>query len=265
MRLRVMSFNIRYGTANDGPQHWEHRKALVIDRIHAFQPEVVGLQECRDDAQAEYVKNALPEFQFVGVPRGGEGDTALEMSPVLYRRSSFEAVAQGHFWLSETPTIPGSKSWGSVFARLATWVRLKHRLSKAEMFFLNTHFDYGPEVAREQSAHLLRNWMDTATGHRPVIITGDFNATKTSPSYQVLTHLGDLVDVHRAIHPQPESDETFHGFGNPAERVAIDWILASRHFTPVEAAIDRSMDGAIYPSDHYPLTTVLELPEARSA
>lgn len=257
-----MSFNIRYGTAPDGHQHWERRRALVIDRIRAFQPHLLGLQECRDDAQAEFIKQSLPEFQLIGVRRGGAGDPALEMAPVLYRRADFEELAHGYLWLSETPAIPASQSWGSAFARTATWVHLRHSASTQELFFLNTHFDYASEAARQQSAHLLQRWIKDSAQSWPSLLTGDFNASKDSDAYRILTQRGALQDVYRTLHPELTGDETFHGFGNPAEQASIDWILASGHFRPGEAAVDRSRDGGVYPSDHYPITAVLELSES---
>ena len=93
--LRVMSFNIRYRLAPDGPNCWEARKPLVIERVRAFDPHLLALQECRDDEQAAYVRESLPEWDFYGVPRGGGDQTALEMAPVLFKRSEFERVDAG--------------------------------------------------------------------------------------------------------------------------------------------------------------------------
>ncbi|MCG2786090.1 MAG: endonuclease/exonuclease/phosphatase family protein [Anaerolineae bacterium] len=45
--LKVMTFNIRYGTATDGDNPWTRRKNLVIERIRSFDPDLLGLQECR--------------------------------------------------------------------------------------------------------------------------------------------------------------------------------------------------------------------------
>jgi endonuclease/exonuclease/phosphatase family metal-dependent hydrolase len=93
-------------------------------------------------------------------------------------------------------------------------------------------------------------------------MTGDFNADKASDAYQTLVRPGQLLDVYGELHPQSAGEATYHGFGNTAEESGIDWILASRPFRPLEAAIDQTRDGAVYPSDHYPLTAVLELPES---
>ena len=44
-KLRVMSFNIRYGTAKDGDNVWGNRRDLVVDTIRAFDPDLLGTQE----------------------------------------------------------------------------------------------------------------------------------------------------------------------------------------------------------------------------
>jgi endonuclease/exonuclease/phosphatase family metal-dependent hydrolase len=253
--LKVMSFNLRYGTAPDGDNHWDKRKPLALARIQAFAPDLLGLQECRDDAQAEFIKTHLPEYEFYGVRREGEGDTALEMAPVLYRRSAFQMLERGRFWLSETPSVVGSKSWGSTFARTATWAKLLHQPTGRILVFLNTHFDYHPP-AIEGAAQLLRGWL--AENIWPVIVTGDFNADKTSAAYHLLTSDGALADAYRELHPTGDAEEpTFHGFGQ-AEETAIDWILISEHFQVLDAKVDRTYGGNLFPSDHYPVLAMLE-------
>ena len=248
--LKLMTFNIRYGSADDGINQWENRKHLVIDRIQGFSPDLLGMQECRDEFQAEFIKSNLLEYEFYGVQRAGGGNTALEMAPVLFRKSAFRLIKKGCFWLSETPDVPGSVSWGSTFPRTATWVQVVHLNSGRELVFLNTHFDYVPSAVGE-SARLLRGWIAKTTESRPVIVTGDFNADKNSSAYHQLTQDSKLMDVFRQVHTADEDEATFHGYGQTGE--SIDWILASDSFEAVSAKIDRYHADDLYPSDHYPL------------
>ncbi len=252
--LNLMSFNIRYGLADDGINQWDNRKSLVIERIKTFDPDLLGLQECRDDFQAEFIKNNLPGYEFFGVPRGGGSVTALEMAPVLFKSSAFRLITQGCFWLSETPNGPGSMSWGSTFPRTATWVQLIHETSGKEFVFLNTHFDYEP-TAIEASARLLQRWITQTTEKHPVIVTGDFNADKNSSAYRHLTTKAGVVDIFRQIHSDGENEGTFHGYGLAND--PIDWMLASDSFEAVSVEIDRYHAENIYPSDHYPIRAVL--------
>lgn len=255
--IKVMSFNIRYGRADDGANHWHNRKRLVMARIKAFGPDLLGLQECRDDEQADFIRTSLPEYHFFGVHRGGPGETALEMAPLLVRKAAFALLDSGCFWLSETPAAPGSISWSSAFPRTVCWVRLRCRSTGAELVYINTHFDYEPTAIRG-AAHCLRHWLDHSLPQNPLILTGDFNTERKSDAYRLLTDGGVLIDTYRHIHPNQPDAVTFHGFGQPMASEAIDWILVSEHFRIVDAAIDRTRDGQLFPSDHYPVTALLD-------
>ncbi len=254
--IKVMSFNIRYGLADDGENHWNHRKSLALARIQAFGPDLLGLQECRDDAQADFVRANLPEYYFLGVHRGGPGDTALEMAPLLFRRSAFTLLESGCFWLSDTPEVPGSRSWGSAYPRTVSWARLACRSTGAGLTYVNTHFDYEP-AAIDGNAQSLRHWLDQTRSHTPLIITGDFNADKDSNAYRLLTGDGSLIDAFRQVHPPEENEATFHAFGQQVEVAPIDWILVSEHFRVLRVQIDRTRVGNLFPSDHYPVMAVL--------
>lgn len=255
--LKVMSFNLRYGLANDGENRWERRREFALARIQAFGPDLLGLQECRDDAQAVFVRANLPDYQFLAIHRGGDDDTTLEMAPALIRHGSGRLVQHGYFWLSETPAVAGSKSWDSVFARTVTWAQVIHTPTGRPLTFVNTHFDYQPG-AIAGAAQVLLNWLRTSRPEAPVIVTGDFNADKHSAAYQLLTEDAGLADAYRLAHPGDAADATFHGFGQSPTLLPIDWILISDHFRVVDAAVDRSRAGNLFPSDHYPITAVLE-------
>ncbi|MCC4114145.1 endonuclease/exonuclease/phosphatase family protein [Aromatoleum toluclasticum] len=250
MQLGVMSFNIRCASAPDGEHAWAQRKALVIERIRAFDPDLLGLQECRDDVQAAFVRAALPDYEFVGVPRGGEGDPAIEMAPLLYRRAAFDELARGHFWLADEPDMPGRQSWGAAYPRTASWVRLAPRDGSGGPFtFLNTHFDY-QGTAREESARLLRDWALALPREEGVIVTGDFNAERDSETFRELTAGGVLREV---LQEAGAAVGTYHDYGRAAVRDAIDWILASPHFRTEAAGADTWFSGRRYPSDHFPV------------
>jgi endonuclease/exonuclease/phosphatase family metal-dependent hydrolase len=257
--IKAMTFNIRYGSANDGENHWEKRKSLVIDRIQAFSPDLIGLQECRDDAQAKFIRRNLPEYHFYGVRREGGHETALEMASVLVRKNSFKISRKGCFWLSETPNVPGNKSWDSVFPRIVTWIEAVQRISGRTIVYANTHFDYMP-LAIEESARLLADWAEQIARQYPLIVTGDFNTNKDSTAYQRLVG-GMLEDVFRQAHPEASHEGTFHNYGQLNNEATIDWILASKHFKVISAEVDRYHEEGLYPSDHYPLTGELDWKE----
>ncbi|HEX8915945.1 MAG TPA: endonuclease/exonuclease/phosphatase family protein, partial [Humisphaera sp.] len=138
--LRVMSYNIRYANRGDGDNGWDRRREMLIANIKACDPDLLGLQEVLA-AQGDYVKEQLPGYEYVGGGRD-DGKRAGEASPVLFRKSRFELVASGQFWLSPTPEQVGSKGWDAALPRIATWAKLTDRATGRAVFFINTHWDH---------------------------------------------------------------------------------------------------------------------------
>jgi endonuclease/exonuclease/phosphatase family metal-dependent hydrolase len=253
MPLKVMSFNIRCASAPDGEHCWANRRQLVIERIRAFAPDLLGLQECRDDEQAAFVRAALAEYEFVGVRRRGEGDSAVEMAPLMYRRGRFDELQRGHFWLGTEPDKPGCQSWGAAYPRTASWVRLQLRAEHSPPFaFVNTHFDY-QGTAREESARLLNRWVRAAPRGEAAILSGDFNAERDSEAFRELTAGGVL---HEALQDCGVDGGSYHDYGRAATLEAIDWILASPQLRTEVAEVDRFNHDGRYPSDHFPVTAI---------
>lgn len=265
--LRVMSFNIRYGTAPDGPNAWENRRALLVETIRVFDPDLLATQECLAP-QAEFLRGALPEYDFVGVGRD-DGRLAGEMCGILYRKERFRLEGEGHLWLSETPEIPGSRGWDAVLPRIASWIKLRLTAdSLATLCFVNTHFDHVGVQARAQSARLLCERFGAACSTASVVIAGDFNSPAEPDSagpYRTLTQPGEagfpgFVDSYRAVCPAGAEENTYHGFSGTRSGPRVDWILASPTLRPVEASISHGNRAGCYPSDHFPVTAILRLP-----
>jgi endonuclease/exonuclease/phosphatase family metal-dependent hydrolase len=266
--LRVMSFNIRYGTANDGENHWDKRKEFVVETVRTFHPDLLGTQETLG-FQRDYLAEHLSGYEAVGVGRD-HGDERGEMTAVLFRKERFEKLAVGHFWLSETPDVPGSKSWDTSLTRMVTWLKLKDLKSTppSEIYFFNTHFDHRGQLARQESARLIRKKIAELAGATPTIVTGDFNAGEGSPPYQALfTEDGpvNLLDTFRITHQQRSNSEgTFSAFkSTETHGDRIDWIACTNHWTVKSAEIDRTERDGRTPSDHFPVTAVLNRPESK--
>lgn len=255
--MKVMSFNIRTAEANDGPNHWQHRKELALERIRAFAPDLLGLQECHDELQAGFIRAGLPDHVFYGVHRREGEYNGQEMAPLLVARAALSIEETGCFWLSETPQVVGSLSWNSAYPRTVSWARLTCRSSSRPLMFVNTHFDYEPEAILGD-ARCLKHWIDGLGPDLPLILTGDFNTEKDSEAYRLLTSAGRLHDAFRQVHPSGQDETTFHAYGHEEELAAIDWILVSPHFQVREASIDRARRQQLYASDHYPICAVLE-------
>src|SRR4051794_30838282 len=99
--LRVMSFNVRYGTADDGENDWQHRRSLFLRTIDAFGADLLGTQELLA-FQADELRDHLSGYGFAGVGRD-DGKRKGEFSALFFRADRFELLDSGNFWLSEHP------------------------------------------------------------------------------------------------------------------------------------------------------------------
>lgn len=262
--VRVMSFNIRFGTANDGENRWPLRQDFVVETIRAFDPDLLGTQETLAD-QRDFLAEKLSDYDFAGVGRD-DGQLAGEMMAIYWKRDRFEKLAVGHFWLSETPEEIGSRSWDTSLPRMVTWVKLRdlRQPDAPPIAWFNTHFDHRGQEARLESARLIRRKaLELAADHH-LIVTGDFNAGEDSPPYAALFAAAEpgqpaLVDTYRQQQPERGPDEgTFSGFDAETTRGArIDWVAACDRWQVIAAAIDRTQRDGRTPSDHFPVTAVL--------
>ncbi|MDY3558292.1 endonuclease/exonuclease/phosphatase family protein [Gemmata sp. JC673] len=262
--VRVMSFNIRYGTAKDGENHWDKRKEFLADTVKAFGPDLLGTQETLI-FQRDFLSQKLTGYEGLGVGRE-DGKEKGETTALYWRKARFEKTDGGHFWLSETPNVAGSKSWDSSLPRMATWVKLKD-LAKPDakpVLFVNTHFDHIGKKARIEGAKLIRDRIGALGAGCSVVVTGDFNSGEDSEPYRALFAARDknespVVDSFRAAHPKREPNEgTFTDFkAGPVKGDRIDWIGVSRDWTVIGAEIDRTEKAGRTPSDHFPVTATL--------
>lgn len=258
--VRVMSFNIRYGTADDGEDAWSRRSGLVVETIRAFDPDVLGLQEALR-FQLDELEAALPGYVEVGVGRD-DGARAGEYAAILFRAERFEPHASGTFWLSDAPEEPGSATWGNRIPRICTWVALRDRRTGSLTLVLNTHFDHESARSRERAAAQIAARADALRGAAEIVLTGDFNTPPASaPMARLRAAAGTappgLRDAFAVAHPDSTDPGTFHGFGGAASGGRIDAILVSGGWEVRAAGVDRTSRAGRYPSDHFPVTAVL--------
>lgn len=253
--LRVMTFNVRLPMASDRPERWEARRALFVKTIREQHPDVFGTQELYKE-QGDYVVAKLPEYAWFGMGRkGGEGD---EHMGVFYRTDKLRVLDSGNFWLSDTPDVPGSDTWGTPFPRMVTWARFQRKSDGRTFVMFDTHLPYRDQddVAREKGAAVILKRIAKLPPNEPFVLTGDFNTTPDSKVHAMLTeHLHDawLVAPRRS-----GPGRTFHDFtGNPTER--IDWVLV-RGFKVEDVRTVTTHEGQLYPSDHFPVAADLVFP-----
>lgn len=258
-----MTFNILTHRAWGRQWRWSRRKKAVLEAIEAFGPDLLGLQEA-SSVQARYVGKHVDGLGMVAAGRS-DGMHRGEHVPVYFLPERFEQLGGGHFWYSTTPDRPGSRYWYSLVPRMATWVHLRDRRAGRELYVFNTHLCCFWEGARTKSARLLRKRVLERTDGGATVLLGDYNAPAGGLVFRTLTR-GDggprLLDAYRQVHPHySPSEATLHGPMGVRFPARIDWILHTPHLEAVEAEIDKQKRRDRFPSDHYPVTAVLEWTE----
>jgi len=268
IEVRVMSFNIRNGRANDGENRWDMRKELVCDVIRECSPDVLGIQEAYR-FQLDEFNMRLPEYAEVGV--GRDGASRGEHSSVLFLKKRFDIDESGTFWLSDTPAKP-SAHWGNRYRRICTWARLVEKAGEgpgdAALYIFNTHLDHRSQPSREKGVRLIAERIATRAHPDPVVVTGDMNAGERNPAVRFLleekgeageTGPARLVDSYRVLHPEEKAVGTFHWFTGLAPGGKIDYVLVPPDAEVLDAQIVRASREGRFPSDHFPVTARVRL------
>lgn len=265
LTVHVTSFNIRYGTADDGGDAWPHRKELVYGVIRGQDSDFVGLQEALR-FQIDAIRESVPDYDEVGVGRD-DGKEAGEYSAILYKSDRWRAEDSGTLWLSDTPDVPGSMTWGNEITRIATWARFVEIETGRAVWLFNTHFDHVSQPSREKSAELLASRIAQRGSDDPVIVTGDFNAGEANPAILYLKNATKrspvtLVDTFRVAHPDEQPVGTGGGFEGLRDGPKIDYVFAEPDAKVRKAGIIRDHRNGRYPSDHFPVYAEITLPES---
>jgi endonuclease/exonuclease/phosphatase family metal-dependent hydrolase len=260
--IRFATFNVRYGTAPDGPNHWDLRKGILLDAVGAIDPHVMGVQECMP-FQGDEIKMRFPHLDRLGVGRyhGVVRDDRPQESrcgehcDIFFDSRRYLAEHCGTFWHSDTPEVPGSISWGNPYPRITTWAILRSRAGNGRFAFFCTHY-HGEEPCCTKATDLMIDRIARLAAGLPCVVVGDFNLTPDNPNHGRLTNAGPgglgLRDVWQLL-GKPEQDAgTAHDkfTGKPNKR--IDWILV-RGLTPVSEERSFFQRDSRFPSDHFPL------------
>ena len=249
--LSVMSFNLRYAS-NVEPNSWASRRPAMAQLLLAELPAVLGTQEGLYSQLLDIAHDLPDHYDWIGLGRaGGSHD---EFGAIFFDTLRLEPLEFDHHWLSATPNVVGSRSWGNNVIRMVTWVRFADRLTGKQFVAVNTHFDHESENSRLRSAELVRSRLDAET--LPVVLTGDFNApAAASPTYDVL--IGGMTDTWLAGPRTTPAYGTFHGYGPLVpDGPRIDWIL-TRGARVEAAAINTYQRDGQYPSDHLPVQALI--------
>lgn len=266
-----MTFNIRYGTADDGDNSWKNRKSILIETLKKYQPDILGTQESLG-FQIKEIRAALPNWDVFGVgryqgielPARPHESMDGESCRIFYDTTKFKLIEQGTFWHSNTPDVPGSMSWGNTLPRITTWGIFQIKNSGKRFVMMNTHYHWDEPYVTNSSNLMLEKWREIADD-LPTILMGDFNLPPTSKIHQLfcgqidsLSFKGKFLDPWTLTSKSEQKAGTYNGFTGNKNGDRIDWILATPQFKVNNIEIVYDNVNSKYPSDHFPVIAMLK-------
>ena len=247
-RFSVMTLNLRFGLAEDGPNAWRYRIKLMPALFRKYPVDFIGCQEV-NDFQADDLASILNDYGLIGRRRPAPH---FWQNNIIFFRKDWELQNEEHFYLSDTPDMP-SRSRRSRWPRQCT-IGAFQKMSR-KLTCINTHFDFSAAV-QTFSAELIMKRLMQRPDPGPAVLMGDFNAPFDSPHYRIFVNdtpdrVNPGLSFHNVFNHTPSG--TQHGFSGKPGHDCIDWVLHTKGVTPVDALVVKDhVDGAYF-SDHFPV------------
>ena len=100
--ISVLTLNLRFGLADDGPNNWQYRKKVFPHLFEKYRPDFIGFQEV-NDFQTDFLNGMLTEYDFIGKR---SPSPSFWQDIIIFYKKTWTCVYREHFFLSPTPTIP---------------------------------------------------------------------------------------------------------------------------------------------------------------
>jgi len=245
-----MSYNIRYGSPNDGINNWDNRKLDLVKLIANYNPDIFGTQEGLSH-QLSYVDEYLPNYAMIGVARD-DGAAKGEYTAIFYDSTIYNIVSNQTFWLSKSPEKV-SIGWDAAMERICTYGLFEDKTSNSSIHVFNTHFDHMGKKARVKSAKLILNFIAELPENSSIVLMGDLNSDPNSKPIKLINK--KMRDGASQIAPNSLNPKgTFNGFDeNMVVDKRIDYIfIRNIDVVGYKHIADRRADGGFI-SDHIPV------------
>ncbi len=272
--IELTSFNIRC-PVDKGDNAWLSRLPRIIKVIESRKFELMGVQEAAP-MQLKALKESLKGWTYVGT--GREKSRGGEASAIFFKTDRFECLDTETFWLSETPNVPGSRSWNTACTRICTRAKLKDKETGYEFQYFNTHLDHMSALAREMGMKLIMKRICETSQAQTVFLTGDMNdsfealppdvqacLSKTmnadisneGQDYPISIAMKYLCDTYNISEtPHTGTFKTFNHY-KPTHRNRLDYVFVSGNVRVLaHATVNDRIDGK-FPSDHDPVTATV--------
>ena len=257
--FRVATFNMRTD-CDKGEHAWTNRLPLVLKVVKDNEFDIIGAQELKTNQVFDLRRRLGPEgYVAIGRRRTFDSKYDTEGIYLLFNTNKFECLENGTFQLSETPDVPGSRSWSTDCPRTCVWAKLKRRGDGAEFFVFNTHLDHKSEEARRNGTKLIISRMKAAAADgTPAFLLGDFNCAPSADNAVGIAErtMKNAETVSETPHAGPE--KTFTNW-KPTANFLIDYIFVSGDVRVLSHKTHDDLPGGKSPSDHFPVSVEVAL------
>jgi endonuclease/exonuclease/phosphatase family metal-dependent hydrolase len=271
--VRVVTFNLLHGGPWSGlvgnGADLNERLELVVEQLAALRPDVVALQEAS-----------------VG---GGRGNVAERLGRALgfeWVHAPTTSQVFGIGWLDRTITSAIRFNEGPavlsrfpiVSSEIAALPRCANRLFPRVLLRVEVRTPHGPldfystHTSRDDcQLRRVAELVGARRGPLPAIVAGDFNTREGADAYAELLGAG-FVDAFRAVNPEaagPTSRQQVHA-AQPtvARRIDFVFVVPGANGGPrvlesrvvLDAPRRRANGTALWPSDHYGVLAVIDIP-----
>lgn len=257
--ITIGSYNIRYANKTDTGNLWQDRAPVIISLVRFHDFDVFGTQEGLRN-QVDDLSAGLPNYNRYGVGRD-DGKDAGEHSAIYFKKDKFNLLDKGDFWLSQTPDKPSFGWDAQSHKRVCSWVLLEDKVSKHNFYFFNVHYDHRGVIARRESSHLILKKIKEIAKGLPTILTGDFNGANDTEWYKTLAQSELVFDTQLQVQYPYKNNASFNAFGSTkalASDQIIDHIFVTKDIRAKKWGILTDTYRGKFPSDHFPILTVLE-------
>ncbi len=244
----VMTLNLRFGLAADGPNAWQYRLNLLPHLFASYPTDFIACQEA-NDFQVEDLNAILEDYNVIGLRQAAP---SFWQNTIIFYKNDWVLQDRDHFYLSPTPNIPSrlrASQW-PYQCIVGTFRKPPHQIT-----CINTHFD-SEKTAQLFSAELIKNRWLQRSNPLPAVLLGDFNAPIDSELYEFFggqTTERKIKDFAFKSAFDIKPIGTHHGFSGEPDDDCIDWILHTQGVKPLNAAVITDHVNGSYYSDHFPV------------
>ncbi|ERL65740.1 endonuclease/exonuclease/phosphatase family protein [Schleiferilactobacillus shenzhenensis] len=258
--ITITTYNIRLDTTADAPWAWAARRPYVLANLQRLDPDIFTVEEAEPHQFADLAA-ALPAYRGFGIPRENTVDKG-EAAALFFKKTKFDALAEGHQWVSETPDEP-SVYPGAATYRIFQWARLREKASGRQFYLVTVHLDHISVAARDFGVKQILTTFAQERQTLPFIVTGDFNMVPSDTAYATMTQtLRDAaLTAEKRPDPTPgtwqDSEPPTYRPGQTATR--LDYFFVNDQVPVAAYAVDTTVSPAgQYASDHFPVTIAVD-------